>query len=49
MRAMLTLSVDDRPRFHSDIPVSKLTECDTRVIEASVISLAPPIAETEDR
>ena len=30
------------------MPVSGLTERDTRAIEASVISLAPSIAETKD-
>ena len=30
------------------MPVSELTEHDTRAIEASVISSAPPVAETED-
>ena len=31
------------------MPISEVTECDTRAIEASVISSAPPVAETEDR
>ena len=35
------------PRFHSDMLVSELTECDTRAIEASIVSLAPPVVETE--
>ena len=48
MRAMPTPSVNDGPRFHSNMPVSELTERDTRAIEASVISLAPLIAETMD-
>ena len=48
MRALLTPSVDDKPRFHSNMPVSKLIECDTQAVEASVVSLAPPIVETED-
>ena len=48
MRAMLTPSADDGPKFHSDMPISELTERDTRAIEASVVSLAPPVAETED-
>ena len=39
---------NDGPRFHSDMPVSELTERDTRAIEASVISLAPLVVETED-
>ena len=39
---------NDRPRFHSDMPVSELTERDTRAIEASVVSSAPTVAKTED-
>ena len=30
------------------MPVSELIERDTRVIEASVVSSAPPVAETTD-
>ena len=30
------------------MPVSELTERDTRAIEASVVSLAPPVAKNED-
>ena len=41
-------SADDRPRFHSNIPVSELTERDTRAIEASDVSSIPPVAETAD-
>ena len=48
MRAMPTPSVDDGPEFHSDVPVSKLTEHGTRAIEASVVSSAPPVVETKD-
>ena len=48
MRAMPTLSVDDGPGFHMNTPVSELIEHDTRAIEASVISLAPLVAEIED-
>ena len=48
MRAMLTPSGNDRPGFHSDVSVSELTECDTRAIKASVVSLAPSVVETED-
>ena len=48
MRAMPTPSVDDGPGFHSDVPVSELTEHDTQAIEASVVSSAPPVAKTED-
>ena len=35
---------NDEPRFHSIIPVSKITECVTRAraIEASDVSSAPP-------
>ena len=40
--------MNDGPRFHSDMPVSELTKCDTRAIEASVISSAPEVAETMD-
>ena len=39
---------NDRPEFHSDMPVSKLAERDTRVIEASVVSSTPPVVETAD-
>ena len=49
MRALPTLSVDDGPGFHSNMPVSELTERDTRAIEASVLSSAPLVAETEVR
>ena len=48
MRAMLTPSADDGPRFHSNMPVSELTERDSRAIEASVVSSAPSIAKTKD-
>ena len=48
MRAMPTPSANDRPGFHSDMPVSELTECDIRAIEASIVSSAPPVAETAD-
>ena len=40
---------NDGPRFHSNVPVIKLTEHVTRAIEASVISSAPPVTETKDR
>ena len=39
---------NDGPKFHSDIPVIKLTERVTRAIEASDVSSTPPIAETVD-
>ena len=48
MRAIPTPSVDDGPGFHSDVPISELTERDTRAIEASVISSAPLVVEIED-
>ena len=48
MRALPTPSMDDRPGFHSIMPVSELTERDTRAIEASVVSLAPLVVETMD-
>ena len=38
----------DGTRFCLNMPVSELTERDNRAIEASVVNLAPPIAETED-
>jgi len=34
--------------FHSNKLISELTERDTRTIEASVVSSAPPVAETDD-
>ena len=40
---------NDGPRFHSNVPVSELTERVTRAIEASDVSSTPPIAETADR
>ena len=39
---------NDGPRFHADMPVSELTERDTRAIEASDVSSTPPILETTD-
>ena len=48
MRALLTPSVDDRPGFHLNIPISELTGHDTQAIEAGVVSSAPSVAETED-
>ena len=39
---------NDELGFHSDMPVSELTEHDSRAIEASVISSTPPIVETAD-
>ena len=40
--------MNDGPKFHSDIPVSELTERATRAIEASDVSSTPPVAETAD-
>ena len=40
---------NDGPGFHSDMPVSELTERVTRAIEASDVSSTPPVAETADR
>ena len=48
MRALPTPSANDGPRFHTNIPISELIERDTRAIEASVVSSAPLVAETED-
>ena len=48
MRTMPTPTANDGPIFHSDMPVSELDERDTRAIEASVVSSAPPIAKTVD-
>ena len=39
---------NDGPRFHLDMPVSELTECDTRAIEASDVSSTPPVVEIMD-
>ena len=39
---------NDGPRFHSDMPVSELTERDTQAIEASDVSSTPPVVETAD-
>ena len=49
MRAPPTSLVNDGLGFHTNMPVSELIERDTRAVEASVISSAPLIAETEDR
>ena len=48
MRALPTPSANDGSGFHTNIPVSELIERDTRAIEASVVSSAPLVAETED-
>ena len=39
---------NDGPRFHSNVPVSELTERVTRAIEVSDISSAPSVAKTMD-
>ena len=41
--------MNDKPKFHSDMPISELAERDTRAIEASVVSSTPPVAETTNR
>ena len=48
MRALPTPSVNDGSGFHTNIPISELIEHDTRAVEASIVSLAPPIAKTKD-
>ena len=40
--------MNDGLGFHSNVPVSELTEHVTRAIEVSDVSLDPPIAETTD-
>ena len=40
--------MNNGPEFHSDMPISKLTEHVTRVIEASDVSSTPLVAETTD-
>ena len=40
--------MNDGPRFHSDMPISELTERITRAIEASDVNSIPPVAETVD-
>ena len=39
---------NDGPRFHSNVPVSELSERVTRAIEASDVSSAPLVTETAD-
>ena len=39
---------NDGPRLNSDITLSELAKCDTRAIEASVVSSAPPVVKTMD-
>ena len=43
------LVTNDRTGFHSDMPVSELTERDTRAIEASDVSSTPPVAKTMNK
>ena len=40
--------MNDGPEFHSNMPVSELTKCVTRAIEASDVSSTPSVAETID-
>ena len=40
--------MNDEPKFHSNIPISELTEHDTRAIEACDVSPTTPVAETVD-
>ena len=40
---------NDGPGFHSNVPVSELTERVARAIEASNVSSAPSVVETMDR
>ena len=40
--------MNNEPRFHSDMPISELIECDTRAIETSDISSTPLVVETMD-
>jgi len=47
-RALPTPSANDGHGFHANAPVSELIEHDARAVEASVVSLAPPVAKTED-
>ena len=48
LRALPTLSANDGPGFHMNVPVSELIERGTRAIEASVVNSAPPVVKTED-
>ena len=40
--------MNDGPGFHSNVPISELTERVTRAIEANNISSAPLVVETID-
>ena len=48
MRALLSPSLNDGPRFHMNMPASELIERNTRAVEASVVSSAPLVVEAED-
>ena len=39
---------NDKPRFHSNMLVSKLTKRITQAIEASDVTSTPPVAKTMD-
>ena len=41
--------MNNGPKFHSNMPVSKLTKRITRAIEASDVSSTPPVAEIMER
>ena len=41
--------MNNGPRFHSNMPISELTERINRAIEASDVSSTPPVAETMDK
>ena len=41
--------MNDGHRFHSNVPISELTECVTRAIEASDVSSAPPVVRNHGR
>ena len=40
--------MNDEPEFHSNIPISELTERVTRAIKASNVGLTPSVVETSD-
>ena len=40
--------MNNGPRFHSNMPISELTERINRAIEASDVSSTPPVVETMD-
>ena len=40
--------MNDGPGFHSNVPVSELTERNTRAIKACDVSSTPPITKTTD-